>query len=180
MKKILIPLLIGMGCKSEEMTLLPPEWKVGQWVSYLINGVPVKISVVGREYSYFWLEVVEPGIVVKALVERGDIANPKKIIVKEVNKRESYEFDGSRVLVSNTFPIVRGKGKGKVEVLNFPCGKVKAIFLKKNGKEVWFSNKIPIFGIAKCKNGKIKIELINYGLSGGKSEIKGEIKKVEI
>lgn len=176
MRKVWIVFFLIAGC-SNRGEYHPLQWRVGQWVSYEINGKPLQVSVVGRDSFLFWVETVEPEIIVKVLVEEGELANPKRVIIKEAGE-ETVEFRVDEISVKSGLSSLKiGKStSGKKELLTLPCGKFKVFHIKQNGKEVWVSNKIPIFGIAKYKSDDKAILLRDYGLHGAKSEIKGVIK----
>lgn len=178
MKIVWVIMSLFVGCsKTEKFQLL--EWRTGQWVAYTINGEPIKISIVGKDSNMFWIETVEPQIVVKALVEAGKLNEPKRLIVKQVGE-SPIEFQNTEFSAESGLPVMKAEDFGKKEIVVLPCGKFKVVHLKENVKDVWVSEAIPILGIAKYKSEDTLMVLQDYGLKGAKSEIAESVGNVSL
>ena len=153
MKIVWAIMFLFVGCsKTEKFQLL--EWRTGQWAAYTINGEPIKISIVGEDSNMFWIETVEPQMIVKALVEEGKLNEPKRLIVKTVGENP-IEFQNTEFLAESGLPVIKTEDFGKKEIVVLPCGKFKVVHIKENVKDVWVSEDIPILGIVKYKNENI-------------------------
>ncbi len=178
MKIVWAIMFLFVGCsKTEKFQLL--EWRTGQWVAYKINGEPIKISIVGEDSNMFWIETVEPQIVVKALVEAGKLNEPKRLIVKQIGE-SAIEFQNTEFSAESGLPVMKAEDFGKKEIVVLPCGKFKVVHLKENAKDVWISEAIPILGIAKYKSEDTLMVLQDYGLKGAKSEIAKSVENVSL
>jgi len=181
---ILFVFIIGCSKSGKYHSL---RWSVGQWVSYKINDKPIRVSIVGREssnkaedeLSLYWVETVEPELVVKVLVEEGKLDKARKLIIKKVSEAP-FEVQVDNFHIKSEFPSLSTSELGKEELLTLPCGKFRVFHKKENGEDVWLSNKVPIFGIVKYKSKNKEIVLWDYGIKGAKSEIKGEVKIVHL
>lgn len=169
MRKFWIVFFLFVGC-SKSGKFHPLEWRVGQWVSYKINNEPLEVSIVGKDSTLFWIETVEPEITVKVLVEMGKINEPKRLIVKKIGE-SPIEFKVDEFSIQSGLPVLKVESLGKREILALPGGKFKVIHIREGEKDIWLSDAIPIFGIAKYKSKDTFIVLQNYRLRGAKSEI---------
>jgi len=167
----IVLLILLIGC-IQKAPYKPMHWEVGQWVLYDINGKEEKYAIVGAHDSYFWLEKssTQNGehIIIKALASPSS-NEIKKFIVKRSNGNP-IEFVFDKFLFEDLLL------EGDVEILskekfNLAGHESYAVHLRQKRADIWFSNKIPIWGILKYENGKESIVLKDYGLKGAESEI---------
>jgi hypothetical protein len=173
----ILVLLLG-GC-SKFGKIRHPDWEVGQWVSYKINSEPLKISIVGRDSSLFWVETVEPELIVKVLVRPEEINHPIRLIVKRTGENPT-EFQETKLSIESNFTIQNLEDSGKEEVLILPCGKIKTIHIEREETDIWLSSTIPILGVVKYTNKNMNIVLQSYGMRGATSEIKEPVENVSL
>ncbi|MDI6841035.1 MAG: hypothetical protein QMD71_09360 [bacterium] len=171
MKNVLIILFIFTGC-AQLHKYKPIPWAVGQWVSYEVNGEPLKVSIVGKDLAGFWLETVEPEVVVKFLVEEGG-TQPNKLIVKTVGD-SPIEFPVDKFNVKSILLSAKIDESANLrnEILTLTCGKLRVFHTTYEGSDIWLSSKVPIFGIVKYMGKDKLIVLRDYGIKGAESEIK--------
>ncbi len=175
---ILLFFFFVIGCsKRGEYNLL--KWKVGQWVSYKINDKPIRVSIVGKDSVFFWVETVEPELTAKVLVEEAQLDEAIRLIVKKVNETP-FEIQVDKFSIKSGFPNITVEESGKKEIVVLPSGKFKAFHVKQEEEDVWLANKVPIFGIVKYKSKDKEIILWDYGLKGAKSEIKENVNAINL
>lgn len=178
MSRVWFIFFVVAGC-SNLAEFHPLEWRVGQWVSYKINNEPLEVAIVGQESTLFWVETSEPEIIVKVLVERGKIIEPKRLIVKKVGE-SPIEFKVAEFSIKGGLPVMESKNLGDKEILTLPCGKIKAVHIREEKRDVWLSDAIPIFGIVKYKTKDTLIVLQNYGIKGAKSGITESVEVINL
>lgn len=168
-----------IGC-SKTINYKPIKWEVGQWVCYEINGEPLKMSVTGKDSDLFWLEAAESEIVLKLLIEEGKLNEPRRIIAKKLGEN-AIEINVAKVSLKTALPMMEMNEpiKGTREIVTLPSGKFKTVYLKKEDKESWLSNTVPILGIVKYKSSDKNIVLRSYGEKGARSEIDSVAEVVE-
>ena len=176
MRKAWIIIFLFAGC-AKLHKYHPMPWVVGQWVSYEVNGEPLKVSLVGKDSSGFWLETVGPEAIVKMLVERGE-AQPKRcdlkrLIVKPLGDLP-IEFSLDEFGVKSELLSIKmdSSMNFKEEIFTLPCGKLRVFHTTQEGSDIWVSGKVPIFGVVKYKSNDNLIVLCDYGIKGAESEIK--------
>lgn len=183
---VLLTFITFSGC-GRNIKYTPVKWKVGQWAAYEVNGEPLKVSIVGEDSSTslknktsFWLETAEPEIIVKLLVEEGKINEPLRIIAKRLGE-PAVEFGTNKIGIKSGLPLMElfESEKGERKILTLPVGKFKTVYFKKEDKEIWLSNTVPVLGIVKYASSDKNIVLCGLGTKGAKSEINGVVEVVE-
>ncbi len=173
---ILFVLIISCSKKGEYHLL---RWKTGQWVCYKINDEPIRISIVGKDSTLFWVETAESELVAKVLAEEGQLEEAKRLIVKKVSE-SPFEMQAEKFSIKSGFPDISVRESGEKELVTLPCGKFRTFHIRQKEEDVWLSNKVPILGIVRYKSKDKEIVLWDYGLKGAKSEIKEKVKSISL
>jgi len=164
-----------------------PTWRVGQWVRYDVTSHGdtwlLEYALVGEDRNggsqLFWLEArrldVNDSLFVKCLVPSGLEGPAEEVVIGGNSLSSRLSVNGSHLpwTTERMSPnIERGKRTAHVEDLETPAGRFPTQKYECPAGEIWFSPRVPLFGIVRSKNLDVEMVLVAYGLKGATSELK--------
>ena len=178
----------GKKASSEKIILPTPvmEFSIVGMETRKKEDLRGKVALPFQE-TLFWLEIYEEHsegpVILKLLVTEGMKGEPKRILIQN-GSNQAVEMSESDLILEEIWKgreIVEGRNPttgrpmGRKETLPLTAGNIETYFfemeLEEKKVQLWSSESIPIWGIAKLSMEGMEMSLTAYGLKGAVSRM---------